>query len=102
MCLKDSRCSHSAEARAQLKVVEQAFGKPFFGPEFIAAGAAELGDTTTMYRWLDTGQRERSSAAVVLGYWDRPFVAHRQEPHFQRILKQMGVTPVTFAAPPNR
>ena len=97
-----ARLGRTAEARAQLKVVEQAFGKPFFGPEFIAAGAAELGDTTTMYRWLDTGQRERSSAAVVLGYWDRPFVAHRQEPHFQRILKQMGLTPLTFAAPPNR
>jgi len=102
MCLKDSRCSHSAEARAQLKVVERAFGKPVFGPEFIAAGAAEIGDTTTMHRWLDTGQRERSGVAPWLGLWDRPFLAHRQEPHFQRILQRMELTPLTFAAPPNR
>ena len=97
-----ARLGRTAEARAQLQIVEQAFGKRYSPPELIAAAAAELGDTTTMYRWLDTGQRERSSAAVNLGYWDRPFVAHRQEPHFQRILKQMGVTPVTISVSPKR
>ena len=97
-----ARLGRTAEARAQLKVVEQAFGKPYFGPEFIAAAAAELGDTTTMYRWLDTGQRERSGFALTLGIWGGPFLAHRQEPHFQRILKQMGVTPVTISVPPKR
>ena len=94
------RLGRTAEARAQLKGVEQAFGKPYFGPEFIAAAAAELGDTTTMYRWLDTGQRERSGFAMMLGAWDRPFLAHRQEPHFQRILQQMGLKPVTFGSRP--
>ena len=95
-----ARLGRSAEARAQLKIVEQAFGKPYFGPEFIAAAAAELGDTTTMYRWLDIGQREHSGFAVFLGFWDRPFMAHKQEPHFQRILQQMGLKPVTFGSRP--
>ncbi|MBC7893772.1 MAG: hypothetical protein H7066_00070 [Cytophagaceae bacterium] len=67
-----ARPGRTAEARAQLKVVEQAFGKPYFGPEFIAAAAAELGDTATMYRWLDTGQREHSGFAVMLAYWVAP------------------------------
>lgn len=90
-----ARLGRRAEARAQLQRVEQAFGARYVGPEFIAA-AAELGDTTTMYRWLDTGQREHSGFAVFLGYWNRPFLAHKQEPHFQRILQQMGLKPVTL------
>ena len=95
-----ARLGRTAEARTQLKVVEQAFGKPYFGPEFIAAAAAELGDTTTMYRWLETGQRERSGFALMLGIWNRPFLAHRQEPHFQRILQRVGLKPVTFGSRP--
>ena len=51
-----------------------------------------------MYRWLETGQRERSAFALYLGVWGGPFVAHRQEPHVQRILKQMGLTPLTLYA----
>ena len=97
-----ARLGRRAEAQAQLEAVEQAFGKPYFGPEFIAAAAAELGDTTTMYRWLETGQRERSAFALYLGVWGGPFLAYRQEPHVQRILKQMGLTPLTFAPPANR
>jgi serine/threonine-protein kinase len=95
-----ARLGRTAEARAQLQRVEQAFGARYIGPEFIAAAAAELGDTTTMYRWLDTGQREHSGFAVFLGYWNRPFLAHKQEPHFQRILQQMGLKPVTLGSPP--
>lgn|GEM_PF-4681275 len=95
-----ARLGRTAEARAQLQRVEQAFGARYIGPEFIAAAAAELGDTTTMYRWLDTGQREHSGYAVFLGYWNRPFLAHKQEPHFQRILQQMGLKPVTFGSRP--
>ena len=95
-----ARLGRSAEARAQLKLVEEAFGKTYIGPEFIAAAAAELGDTTAMYRWLDTGQREHSGFAVFLGFWDRPFAAHKQEPHFQRILQQMGLKPATFGPRP--
>jgi hypothetical protein len=91
-----ARLGRTAEARTQLQRVEQAFAQRYFPPEMIAAGAAELGDTTAMYRWLDVGQRERSTFALNLGYWDRPFVAHRQEPHFQRILKQVGLSPVRF------
>ena len=93
-----ARLGRTAEARAQLQRVEQAFGARYIGPEFIAAAAAELGDTTTMYRWLDTGQREHSGFAIYLGFWDRPFTAHKQEPHFQRILQQMGLKPVTFGS----
>ena len=88
-------------ARAQLQRVEHAYGARYIGPEFIAAAAAGLGDTTTMYRWLDTGQREHSGFAVFLGFWARPFVAHKQEPHFQRILQQMGVKPVRFGSRPS-
>ena len=95
-----ARLGHTTEARAQLRRVEQAFGARYIGPEFIAAAAAELGDTTTMYRWLDKGQREHSGFAVFLGYWNRPFLAHKQEPHFQRILQQMGLEPVTFGSRP--
>ncbi len=95
-----ARLGRTAEARAQLQRVEQAFRTRYIGPEFIAAGAAELGDTTTMYRWLDTGQHEHSGFAVFLGYWDRPFTAHKQEPHFQRILQQTGLKPVTFGSRP--
>ena len=96
-----ARLGRTAEARTQLTRAERAFGKPYSPPELIAAGAAELGDTTAMYRWLEIGQRERSSWAILLGLWDRPFVAHRQEPHFQRILQQMGVKPVTFGSRPS-
>jgi hypothetical protein len=96
-----ARLGRTVEARAQLQRVEQAFGSRYIGPEFIAAAAAELGDTTTMYRWLDTGQRERSGFAIFLGFWNRPFVAHKQEPHFQRILQQMGVKPVTLGPRPS-
>ena len=95
-----ARLGRTVEARAQLTRAEQAFGKRYFPPELIAAGAAELGDTTTMYRWLDTGQREHSGVATLLGVWNRPFVAYRQQPHFQRILRQMGLKPVTFGARP--
>ena len=95
-----ARLGRTAEARAQLTRVEQAFGNTYIPPELIAAGAAELGDTTVMYRWLETGQRERSSSALLLNSWDRPFVAYRQQPHFQRILRQMGLKPVTFGARP--
>ncbi|MBL0170576.1 MAG: protein kinase [Gemmatimonadaceae bacterium] len=95
-----ARLGRTAEARAQLKLVEQAFGKTYIGPEFIAAAAAELGDTTMMYRWLDRGQRDHSGFAVFLGYWNHPFTAHKQEPHFQRILKQMGLKPVTIGSQP--
>lgn len=95
-----ARLGRTAEARAQLQRVEQAFGARYIGPEFIAAAAAELGDTTTMYRWLDIGQREHSGFAVFLGYWNRPFLAHKQEPHFQRILQQMGLKPVTVGSRP--
>ena len=93
-----ARLGRTAEARAQLQRVEQAFGARYIGPEFIAAAAAELGDTTTMYRGLDTGQREHSGFAIYLGFWDRPDTAHKQEPHFQRILQQMGLKPVTFGS----
>lgn len=82
--------------------VEQAFKKSYFSPEFIAAAAAEFGDTTAMYRWLETGQREHSGFALNLGVWNRPVLIHRQEPHVQRILKQLGLTPVTFAVPATR
>lgn len=81
--------------------VERAFRTRYIGPEFIAAGAAELGDTTTMYRWLETGQREHSGFAIFLGFWDRPFAAHKQEPHFQRILQQTGLKPVKFGSRPS-
>ena len=53
-----------------------------------------------LYRWLDTGQRERSFFAVYLGFWDRPFAVHRQEPHFLQILNQMGIQPLTFGSRP--
>jgi hypothetical protein len=95
-----ARLGRTAEARAQLQRVERAYGSRYIGPELIAAAAAELGDTTTMYRWLDTGQREHSGIAGALGSWDRPFAAHKQEPHFQRILQQMGVKRATFGARP--
>ncbi|MEO7965855.1 MAG: protein kinase [Gemmatimonadaceae bacterium] len=96
-----ARLGRTSEARAQLTRAEQAFGNTYFPPELIAAGAAELGDTTAMYRWLEIGQRERSSFAILLNGWDRPFVAYRQQPHFQRILQQMGKRPVTLWSRPS-
>ena len=91
-----ARLGRTADARAQLRIVEQAFGNPYFQPELIGMGAAELGDTTTMYRWLDIGQREHPAWALYLGFGSGAIATHRQEPHFQRILANVGQRPVAF------
>ena len=90
------RVGRIAEARTQFAAVGKSFVTRYFPPELIAAGAAELGDTTAMYRWLDVGQHEQSAWALYLGFWSGALGSHRQEPHFQRILKRVGLSSVTF------
>jgi TolB-like protein len=92
-----ARMGRTAEARAQLAVVEAAWSKGYFPPEFIAALPAALGDTTSMYRWLESGVRERSAWALQLSVWGGELGAHRNEPHFQDILRRIGLAPITRA-----
>ncbi|MEO7086748.1 MAG: protein kinase [Gemmatimonadaceae bacterium] len=88
-----ARLGRTDEAREQFKSVEAAWLKQYFPPELIAALPAALGDTASMYRWLETGVREQSAWATLLGIWGGELGAHRGEPHFQSILKRVGITP---------
>jgi hypothetical protein len=87
-----ARLGRTAEARDQLAAISRAWPTAYSPPELIAAIPAALGDTTAMYHWLDIGVRERSGLVVNLGYWGMELGAHRQEPHFQAILKTAGLT----------
>jgi hypothetical protein len=60
--------------------------------------AAEVGDTTTMYKWLETGNRERSAWRLFLGLLGGKIGSHRGEPHYQALLTSYGIT----GLPPTR
>jgi TolB-like protein len=93
-----ARLGRTGEARAQLAAVEAAWEKGYFPPEVIAALPAALGDTATMYRWLERGVHERSAWTLLLSVWGGEMGAHRNELHFQDILRRIGLAPVTRAA----
>jgi TolB-like protein/Tfp pilus assembly protein PilF len=60
-------------------------------PPFTVAGVyAELGDQEQMYQWLDKGIEQRSPACLKLNIAEA-FDAYRSEPHFQDVLRRVGL-----------
>ena len=57
----------------------------------VAQIPAALGDTAGMYRWLERGLGVRSAWATVLGVWDPVLASHRNEKHYQSIMRRVGI-----------
>ena len=60
-------------------------------PELVAEIPAALGDTLNMYKWLERGVQVHSGFAMFLGLWGKELGSHRGEPHFQAIMKRVGI-----------
>lgn len=85
------RMGKTAEARQRLQAAERAWERSYSPPELIAWAAAEVGDTTTMYKGLKTGNRERSAWRILLGICGGKIASHRGEPHYQALLTSYGI-----------
>jgi serine/threonine-protein kinase len=86
-----ARMGRGVEARARLQAAERAWQTSYSPPEMIAWAAAEVGDTTTMYKWLEVGNRERSAWRLFIGVFGGKIGSHRAEPHFQALLTSYGI-----------
>ncbi len=86
-----ARAGRRSEALKLLSQIEGAWPKAYIPPELVAEIPAALGDTLTMYRWLDRGVKAHSAFAMYLGMWGKELGSHRREPHYQAILKRVGV-----------
>ena len=71
--------------------VDRTWPSKYIPPELVARLPAALGDTATMYKWLERGLTARSAWAVYLATMQLEFTPHRAEPHFQSILARAGL-----------
>ena len=78
-------------ALAVLRDIESHWPARYIPPEIVAQIPAALGDTAGMYRWLERGLEVRSAWATLLGVWDPVLTAHRNEPHYQDIMRRVGI-----------
>ncbi|MBY0490902.1 MAG: protein kinase [Gemmatimonadaceae bacterium] len=86
-----ARMGRGAEARTRLQAAERAWERSYSPPEMIAWAAAEVGDTTAMYKWLEIGNRERSAWRLFIGIFGGKIGSHRAEPHYQALLTSYGI-----------
>ena len=82
---------NTAEARQRLQAAERAWERSYPPPELIAWAAAQVGDTTTMYNWLETGNRERSAWRLFLGVFGGKVGSHRGEPYYLALITSYGI-----------
>jgi serine/threonine-protein kinase len=74
-----------------LRDIDAHWPATYIPPEMVAQIPAALGDTTGMYRWLERGLKVRSAWATLLGVWDPVLAAHRNEAHYQDIMRRVGI-----------
>ena len=86
-----ARTGRRSEALKLLAQIEAAWPKAYIPPELVAEIPAALGDTLTMYTWLERGVKAHSAFAMYLGMWGKELGSHRGEPHYQAILKRVGI-----------
>ncbi len=86
-----ARTGRRAQALRQLAQIEAAWPKAYVPPELVAEIPAALGDTLTMYKWLERGVKAHSAFAIFLGVWGKELGSHRGEPHYQAIMKRVGI-----------
>ena len=89
-----ARTGRRAEALRQLAQIEAAWPTAYIPPELVAEIPAALGDTLTMYQWLERGVKAHSGFAMYLGLWGKEVGSHRREPRYQAIMKRVGLPPV--------
>ena len=70
------------DKRVRLVHDEAAWPKAYIPPELVAEIPAALGDTLTMYKWLERGVSAHSAFAIYLGLWGKELGSHRGEPHY--------------------
>ncbi len=86
-----ARTGRRADAVKLLAGIEASWPKKYIPPEMVATLPDALGDTTTMYKWLERGITMRSSwAPQVVGQWKEVFVSHRNEAHFLELRRKVG------------
>ena len=78
-------------ARRMLADIERTWPAKYIPPELVARLPAALGDTATMYKWLERGLAARSAWVGYLNIIQLEFSPHRAEPHFQSILARAGL-----------
>jgi TolB-like protein len=78
-------------ARRVLADIERTWPAKYIPPELVARLPAALGDTATMYKWLERGVAARSAWAVYLASMELELAPHRGEPHFKAILARTGL-----------
>ena len=88
-----ARTGRREQALRQLVQIEAAWTKAYIPPELVAEIPAALGDTLTMYKWLEHGVTAHSGFAMFLGLWGKELGSHRGEPHFKAIMKRVGIPP---------
>ncbi len=86
-----ARTGRRDAAMAVLNDIDAHWPGSYIPPEMVAQIPAALGDTVGMYRWLERGLSVRSAWATLLGVWDPVLSSHRQEAHYQSIMRRVGI-----------
>jgi hypothetical protein len=86
-----ARTGRPDAAEALLRDIEATWPATYIPPELVAQIPAALGDTLGMYLWLERGLQVRSAWATLLGVWDPVLASHRNEAHYQNIMRRVGI-----------
>jgi len=86
-----ARTGRRDAALALLNEIDAQWPATYIPPEMVAQIPAALGDTAGMYRWLERGLGVRSAWATLLGVWDPVLASHRNEKHYQSIMRRVGI-----------
>ena len=87
------RTGRRAKAEKILADIEASWPETYIAPEIVAQLPAALGDTTTMYKWLERGVKIHSAWATGLWIWKSAFGKFMAQPHYQDILRRIHDSP---------
>jgi hypothetical protein len=73
--------------------IERSSPATYIPPEDVAQLPAALGDTASMYQWLERGVKIHSAWAAGLWCWTSAFGKYMAQPHFQDILRRIHEAP---------
>jgi serine/threonine protein kinase/tetratricopeptide (TPR) repeat protein len=93
-----ARTGRRAQAEKILSDIEASWPASYIAPEIVAQLPAALGDTTTMYKWLERGVKIHSAWATGLWIWKSAFGRYMPQAHYQDILRRIHDSPTPPAS----